>query len=309
MVIPKNGKFLGTMRIVKGEYLVSHPLSKSLYFRKTKKDQYLLYSNGSELLVFDKDTWERTIINSLPDLEKNSELYKLLEESLFFERDGEIPCHNTRYLQILRTFIVILGIVSFTVIFTKIRSLSFLTYDFKNENLTFVVLFAVVFSILTTIFHEIMHILFSNNFKGIAKSLRFSLKKSVATVNLTHVWFWPLFSRAIAILGGVITDSIILASLFLASDRIASPLLTLFIYIMLLRILWQFRLYNSTDGRLLLFMLIDNPLLKIEYEIERNSLSDSEKFLWRICQVISTIITIVIYMIIIFFLLKIMRYI
>ena len=78
---------------------------------------------------------------------------------------------------------------------------------------------------------------------------------------------------------------------------------------MLLRILWQFRLYNSTDGRLLLFMLIDNPLLKIEYEIERNSLSDSEKFLWRICQVISTIITIVIYMIIIFFLLKIMRYI
>lgn len=141
-----------------------------------------------------------------------------------------------------------------------------------------------------------MHILFSNNFKGIAKSLRFSLKKSVATVNLTHVWFWPLFSSAIAILGGVITDSIILASLFLASDRIASPLLTLFIYIMLLRILWQFRLYNSTDGRLLLFMLIDNPLLKIEYEIERNSLSDSEKFLWRICQVISTIITIVIYM-------------
>ena len=78
---------------------------------------------------------------------------------------------------------------------------------------------------------------------------------------------------------------------------------------MLLRILWQFRLYNSTDGRLLLFMLIDNPLLKIEYEIERNSLSDSEKFLWRTCQVISTIITIVIYMIIIFFLLKIMRYI
>lgn len=154
-----------------------------------------------------------------------------------------------------------------------------------------------------------MHILFSNNFKGIAKSLRFSLKKSVATVNLTYVWFWPLFSRAIAILGGVITDSIILASLFLASDRIASPLLTLFIYIMLLRILWQFRLYNSTDGRLLLFMLIDNPLLKIEYEIERNSLSDSEKFLWRICQVISTIITIVIYMIIIFFILKIMRYI
>lgn len=154
-----------------------------------------------------------------------------------------------------------------------------------------------------------MHILFSKNFKGIAKSLRFSLKKSVATVNLTHVWFWPLFSSAIAILGGVITDSIILASLFLASDRIASPLLTLFIYIMLLRILWQFRLYNSTDGRLLLFMLIDNPLLKIEYEIERNSLSDSEKFLWRICQVISTIITIVIYMIIIFFLLKIMRYI
>jgi len=56
-------------------------------------------------------------------------------------------------------------------------------------------------------------------------------------------------------------------------------------------------------------MLIDNPLLKIEYEIERNSLSDSEKFLWRICQVISTIITIVIYMIIIFFLLKVMRYI
>lgn len=62
-----------------GEYLVSHPLSKSLYFRKTKKDQYLLYSNGSELLVFDKDTWEGTIINSLPDLEKNSELYKLLK--------------------------------------------------------------------------------------------------------------------------------------------------------------------------------------------------------------------------------------
>ena len=51
-----------------GEYLVSHPLSKPLYFRKTKKDQYLLFSNGSELLVFDKDTWEGTIINSLPDL-------------------------------------------------------------------------------------------------------------------------------------------------------------------------------------------------------------------------------------------------
>ena len=304
----KNGKFSGIMTKNNTEVIVIESLNQEIYFRKTRKNDYLLYSTGSKLLVFDEITWDESIIESLPHQLIGDPLFELLKENHFFESGNSIPNSDNNYLLFLRILAIIFGGGDIVYNLFCITKLPFLEYDFGRENQILLLIFGVFFSLFTTIIHEGMHILFSNNVTNIGKVLRFSWKKSVATVDLTHVWLWPLFERSMAILAGPLFDSIILSCFYLISDYFFSPYITISIYIMIFRLLWQLRLTKHTDGRLLIYMLFDNPFLKNNFDNNRDSLTNKEKIVWRACRIFSTIITILLLLLLLFFIAQIVRY-
>lgn len=287
------------------ESLLITSKSKEVYWRKTQKNNYLLYSPGSELLVFDANTWYKSIMPLLRECQKGDELFQLLKENSFFEQRGQLPLDNAKWLQQLRILSSVVGILAIVLIITKIGNINVLSYDFKEKHFIIFFLFGIFFSILTTGLHEMMHICFSNNFHNIGRILDSSFNKSVATVDLTHVWLWPIFSRSMAVLAGLILDSVILSYLFLMSDNVTNPFLALSIYVMIFRILWQFRPDHHTDSRLLVFMLLDNPFLKVDFENNRTLLTEREKFLWRICKILSLIVTAIMFIVLIFLVSKI----
>lgn len=308
MVVRIIGKFLNIMTTNKVELRVTSKLSKEVYFRETKRKNYLIYSMGSELLLFDGVTWNRRIKRTLFEPLIDIEIFKLLNANRFFEDSKKLPASNVRWLQVFRIIIFILGMSSATYIINNLNNINYLSYNFENRNLVQILLVGILFSFVTTFFHELMHIICSNNIANIREIINFSFKKSVATIDITHVWFWPLFSRCMAILSGLLFDIFIVSILLALSNKVENTFLTLCIYIMFLRILWQFRVKHPTDIQLLVFMLIDNPFLKIDFEDDKNSLTVNEKILWQICCFFNLIINIVIFLLVTFFVLKFLRY-
>lgn len=304
----KNGKFSDTMTKNNTEVIVIESLNQEIYFRKTRKNDYLLYSTGSELLVFDEITWDESIIDSLHHQLIGEPLFELLKENHFFESGNSIPKPDNTHLLLLRILAIIFGGGSIVYNLFCITNLPFLDYDFSIENQILLLIFGVFFSVSTTLIHEGMHILFSNNVTGIGRVLRFSWKRSVATVDLTHVWIWPLFERSMAVLAGPLFDSVILSCFYLISDYFFCPYITISIYVMMFRLLWQLRLAEHTDGRLLIYMLLDNPFLKNDFDNSRDSLTNIEKIVWRVCRSFSTIITILVLLLLLFFVAQIVRY-
>ena len=134
-----------------------------------------------------------------------------MKENHFFESGNSIPNSDNNYLLFLRILAIIFGGGAIVYNLFCITKLPFLEYDFGRENQILLLIFGVFFSLFTTIIHEGMHILFSNNVTNIGKVLRFSWKKSVATVDLTHVLLWPLFERSMAILTVSLVHRIIVA--------------------------------------------------------------------------------------------------
>ncbi|WP_167397343.1 hypothetical protein [Lysinibacillus mangiferihumi] len=159
-----------------------------------------------------------------------------------------------------------------------------------NTNLFSLYSIGLLFSFITTILHECMHMIFANNISNIKGALNLSIKKSTAYVSLTHIWTWTLPSRIIAISAGVILDTIILAWLVALRTIFDSEILELFSIIMFLRIIWQFRFHKKSDGKYFIMMLIDNPLIDIDYRNNRYLLDKYEKFLWKTCLIIGVLV-------------------
>lgn len=304
----KSGKFSDIMTKNNTGVIVIESLNQEIYFRKTRKSDYLLYSTGSELLVFDEITWDESIIDSLHHQLIGDPLFELLKENHFFESGNSVPKPDNTYLLFLRILAIIFGGGAIVYNLFCIINLPFLEYDFGRENKVLLFIYGIIFSLTSTIIHEGMHILFSNNVSGLGRVLRFSWKKSVATVDLTHVWIWPLFERSMAVLAGPLFDSVILSCFYLISSYFLSPYITISIYIMIFRLLWQLRLTEHTDGRLLIYMLLDNPFLKNDFDNNRDSLTNKEKIVWRACHIFSTIITILVLLLLLFFVVQIVRY-
>lgn len=161
-----------------------------------------------------------------------------------------------------------------------------------DERILSLILIGILFSIGTTIIHEFMHVIFSNNIKNIKRMLSISLKKSIAYVSLTHVWTWSTFSRLIALSARVMMNIVILSILLIFGTILNSEIEMILISIMFLRIIWQFGFHRKTDGKYFLMMLLDNPLIDIDYKANKNLLTKKEVLAWRIVCVIGKIIDI-----------------
>lgn len=264
---------------------------KDISYRKTANGSYILYADKSELLLVEEDVADAILYDRKSEIKENDNLFKILQDNKFTVDEGEIverlpeePIKKSfsvirnllLFLYLLSVGIIILSSSSSALILNGINLISFKTN-------VFVLIFAgMTFSICTTILHEFMHVVFSNNMSNLKNVLSISIKKSIAFVSLTHVWTWSLFSRLMAVAAGVMLDTITLAIVLLLRKFYDSEILLLFSAIMFLRIIWQFGFHRKTDGRYFVMMLLDNPMIDIDFKNNKELLTKKECYIWRV---------------------------
>jgi len=112
--------------------------------------------------------------------------------------------------------------------------------------------------------------------------LSFSIKRATAMVSMNHIWIWSRLASILAVSAGVILDTIILAILFLIkSYHYEGSYVTIFSFVMFIKIFWQFRFHRNSDGRLLLKIILDNPLIEIDYKFNKDVLSRRDRYVWQ----------------------------
>ncbi len=295
MVKQINGKSLDIMKENKFKD-ESRIFLKNILYREMRNGDYLLYADKSELLVVNREVALSIIEKDTFSSREDEELLEILRNNRFFvdmtELNNDIPKEpKSNIFKMMQISLILLFALSVLLIVLnahgKIIWSSLDLLELK-EDIFVLALTGILFSIGTTIFHEFMHVVFSNNIKNIKKIFSISLKKSTVYVSLTHVWTWSIFSRLIAVAAGVMLDAIILAevSVIMKNNEITRLLIT----ILFLRIIWQFAVYRKTDGKYFLMMLLDNPLIDIDYKDNRKVLSKKEALIWGIAGVIGRII-------------------
>ncbi len=95
-----------------------------------------------------------------------------------------------------------------------------------------------------------------------------------------------MFSRLIALSAGVMLDTIIFSMLLMAGKILNNEIFDFLSVIMFLRIIWQFRFHRKTDGKYFLMMILDNPLIDIDYKNNKMVLTKQEILVWRIAVLI-----------------------
>lgn len=297
MVSQTNGKYLDIMIENKFKDMDDCAL-KDISYREMKNGEYILYADRAELLVVNREVALTVIEKDKINITKNKKLFEILKNNGFLiDEHNEInglpkePQNNIfRMLQIF--LIVVFGLsVLLLLLYGSQKliwnSLYIVPFDRRIFGL---ILIGISFSVGTTILHEFMHLIFSNNIKNIKRMLSISLKKSTAYVSLTHVWTCSVFSRLMAVSAGIMIDIVVLSILLVIGKVLNNEIETILVSIMFLRIIWQFGFHRKTDGKYFLMMLLDNPLIDIDYKSNRNVLTKKEVLAWRIACVVGKII-------------------
>lgn len=259
--------------------------------RRLRNGDWVYVSGAGQLVVLSNETVEK--LNSIDLLEERTVeeligsgiLTKDIEtnvkkKSLRKEPDGGIFKAACLIMTVFGSLALILSLV-----FMALYGFPFVSAAeaMLNNPIKFMVI-AVGTSIVSTMMHELMHIVFSTN----VLRIDFNIKKSVATVPLTHVWTWSLLGRVSAITSGLSLDAVILLLTFYIPHE-NGELFSIISAVMLTRILWQFRITQSTDINILFRFLFDNPFL---FE----DLNRRQTFLAKIVSFIGTLAIVVAWM-------------
>lgn len=293
----KNGKYLDTMIENKSKNINELGL-KDISYREMNNGEYILYADRSELLVVNREVALTIIETDELNIMENEQLFEILENNGFlidkYETINDLPKEPRNiFFKIMQLFLMgLFGLSILLILWHGIPKLIWNGLDVTHfdREIPIFILIGIPFSIGTTMLHEFMHVIFSNNIKNIKTMLSISLKKSTAYVSLTHVWVWSTFSRLIAISAGVMMDTMILSILLIIGTILNDEIWKILISIMFLRIIWQFGFYRKTDGKYFLLMLLDNPLIDIDYKANKNALTKKEILVWRIACVIGKMI-------------------
>ncbi|MDK2802852.1 MAG: hypothetical protein KFW09_05720 [Oscillospiraceae bacterium] len=91
----------------------------------------------------------------------------------------------------------------------------------------------------------------------------------------------------------------ILAILLLVKTGIDYWILDSAIYVLVLRILWQFRFHKNCDGKLIAMMIIDDPMIDLEtsFKLKHKELKNN---IWLILKIVGYIVGIIIFIILIY---------
>lgn len=119
-----------------------------------------------------------------------------------------------------------------------------------------------------------------------------SIKKSMATVNMTHIWVWSFLGRVAAVSAGIMSDLLILCICSILGLYNDSWIILAAASILWVRILWQFRFHRKTDGRLILMLLLDNPVIALGNENDADFTYEKDVLIWKVFQVIGVLVEI-----------------
>lgn len=266
---------------------LTHTLSR----RRLRNGDWVYVSEGNQLVVLTNETVEK--LNSLNNSE-NSTLKELIdlgivikdvETSVIKEAFKEEP--KQVIFKVSRLIVTVLGALGlvFSLVLIVLYGFPFeRAVDVMINNPMKFVFVAISTSIVTTIMHELMHVIFSST----QLKINLNVRKSIATVPLTHVWTWGLLGRVTAITSGMSLDSIILCSTlyFSFGNR---RLLSIIPAVLITRILWQFRVTQKTDVTILFRFLTDNPFL---FE----DMNGRQEFFNKLTSLIVTIIIMVLWL-------------
>lgn len=275
---------------------------KPISHRKLKDGNWIIVADESNLLVVDEGTGLSLVDNSKNINEYDTEIIDILKENGFIGNSKiltkKVPeeMDNLKW-KIARNLLFFIGFLSsiiIVVLFPINGIYIFNTIIQENISLWYNILFAILFAILTSICHEFMHIIFARNFKTNFGGFKISIKKSTATISMSHVWTWLLKGRIAAVSAGIILDLFILANLSLVNLFYTNWIINTSIAILYLRILWEFRFNKNCDGKIIARMLIDNPMIDEDLKNNPQNLKSKELKNWYILKAIGFVIEIII---------------
>lgn len=244
---------------------------KPVQMRRLRKGSWVAVADGAEPLVMDEDT---AMLLSRPKRAENreplpSELVGALSDAGFLATDADpgstpTPPPTSRLWSALRVglwtwFLVSSGVAAALLVLDGFPT----GVDLLPEEVpaVFAVGFALTAAMVTAVPHELAHVLFGRTFQRPRGGVRVRARRAFATTTLTHTWCWPLSARLAAVCAGLGVDLLLLVAALAHRTLTGHWAATVLVAILVIRIVWQLRFHRNCDGRHVLTMFVDDPLL------------------------------------------------
>lgn len=272
---------------------------KKIFSRKLKNGNYVILAADSEPLVVEEEfaLCISQDSNVLANCDEN--VIDTFKDSGFFEdtlldADTVIPEEpNGKKWNVLRQGMTIISVIA---LFYVLMCIPLTGIPIGNRIIPakvpmwLSVTFMTVFSLITTMLHELMHMLYAKTWKGKNGGVKIVLRKSMATVTMTHIWVWSFWGRVTAVSAGIMSDLLILCLCSVIGLYKDSWIVSAATSILWVRILWQFRFHRKTDGRFILMLLLDNPVIALEGKSDTDFSGKKDILIWKVFQIIGVFV-------------------
>ena len=240
---------------------------KEVYSRELKNGECVVVAAGTDALVVDKLVAAKMGAGVEAEKVFDEQSLKLIEECGFCvdEKAPErcIPKEMTGRLgSFSKGMLIGIGCLSLvTVISLSIMygvPVGDALLQHGHATIAAVMIF-ITTAFITTIIHEMAHMYYSGAFQMNSSIVIFNWKKAIASVPMSHIWVWSLYSRVCAIAAGIIADLLILSCVLVLQVFFDNWVFYIIASALWVRILWQFRFHRNCDGRLLILTILDAP--------------------------------------------------
>lgn len=270
---------------------------KKIFSRKLKNGNYVILTADSEPLVAEEEFALCISQDSNVLVNCDENVIAIFKDSGFFADtllDTVIPEEpKGKTWDVLRQGMPIISAIA---LFCVLVCIPFTGVPIGNRILPanvpmwLSVIFMIAFSMATTMLHELMHMLYAKTWKRKNGGVKIVLKKSMATVTMTHIWVWSFWGRVAAVSAGIMSDLLILCLCSIIALYKGSWIVSAAESILWVRILWQFRFHRKTDGRFILMLLLDNPVIALEGESDTDFSDKKDILIWKVFQVIGVFV-------------------
>lgn len=272
---------------------------KTILYRKLKNGSYVILAADSEPLVVEEEFVMSISQNENVLEECDEDVTSIFRESGFCtdtvssasipEEAKGVKWNVLRYGVFIISILALLGVL-ITIPFSGVPFGNKIIPT--NTPIWVSVIFMIVFSLLTTTLHEMMHMFYAKTWKMQKGGVNIMLKRSVATVSMTHIWVWSFCGRLAAVSAGIMSDLFILYICSILGLYNDCWVISAAASILWVRILWQFRFHRKTDGRLILMILLDNPVIALENENNADFSYKKDVLIWKVFQVVGVLVEI-----------------
>lgn len=274
---------------------------KKIFSRKLKNGNYVILASDSEPLVVEEEFAMRINQDVNVIRECDDEVISIFRDGGFFSdasSDIRIPKEPAGLIwNILRIGVFIISALALVSILITIPISGIPLGDRiipNNIPIWMSLVFLIGFSFLTTILHELLHMLYAATWKKRQRGLKIAVRKSMATVAMTHIWVWSFLGRISAVSAGIMSDLFLLSICSIIGVYDKNWIISAATAILWVRILWQFRFHKNTDGRLILMFLIDNPMIGSEKVQSADISLRKHIMIWKVFQFLGVIIGMII---------------